>query len=264
MEVTAYCADPVHAETVTAEALRRWPAFRDAAGLAGELTCRQETIHEEDWAEGWKAYYHPLRVGRRLVIKPSWQSWPPAEDPGAATPEDLIIELDPQMAFGTGTHATTQLCLEALERYVTPGAIVADIGAGSGILSIAAALLGAGSVVAWELDPVGVQVARANCAHNGVAARCTVHAGDALAALEGQFNLIVANVHTQFLLQLVPRLAEHLRPGGQAILSGTTETSLPGLTAALAQAGLALVEQHTREEWAVAVARSTGVSPVSD
>jgi ribosomal protein L11 methyltransferase len=240
---------------VLAEVQRRWEEFCRESGGEGELLVATETISEEDWANSWKAYFHPLRVGQRLVIKPTWEVWPPAGEPEAARTEDLIIEMDPEMAFGTGTHETTQLCLELIERHLQPGDTVADIGAGSGILSIAAARLGSGAVRGWEVDPVAAEVARRNFGRNGVAERCAVETGDALETLGGRYDLIVANVHTPFLLRLIPRLRDYLRPGGRAILSGTSETSRTAVGGALRGAGLEVVEEAQKGEWAAMVAR---------
>ena len=233
---------------------RRWGKFARENGEDGALLVDTGTISEEDWATSWKAHYHPLRIGQRLVIKPSWEVWPPADQPEAACPDDLVIEMDPGMAFGTGTHETTQMCLEALERHLRSGDAVADIGAGSGILSIAAALLGSGPVRGWELDPVAVEVADRNFRRNGVANRCTVEAGEALEMLGGRYDVILTNVHTPFLLRLIPRLPEHLRPGGRAILSGTSETSRPAVLEALQAAGMQVSAEVRRGEWVAIVA----------
>ncbi len=248
-QVTAYCTSPPQVERVAAEVQRRWAELAPPYELPPTLPVTVETISEEDWAHSWKAYYHALRIGERLVVKPSWETWPPADQPEQAHPDDTVIEMDPEMAFGTGTHETTRMCLELLERYLRPRDTVADVGAGSGILSIAAALLGSGPVRAWEVDPVAAEVAHRNCLRNGVARQCTVETGDALKNLSGRYDLLVANVHTPFLLRLIPRLAEYLRPEGRVILSGASETSRPALLAALAEAGLEVLEESRRGEW---------------
>jgi ribosomal protein L11 methyltransferase len=253
--VTAYCADSAQAEQVASEARRRWEAFCRDNGLDALLPVAAETISEEDWAASWKAHYHPVRVGGRLVIKPTWEAWPPGNQPQAARPGDLVIELDPEMAFGTGTHETTQMCLELLERHLRPGDTVADFGAGSGILSIAAALLGSGPVQGWELDPVAAEVARRNFERNGVGGNCAVTTGDALEAPAGRYGVVLANVHTPFLLRLIPRLPDCLAASGRAILSGASETTQPALLQALQAAGLETIEEAHRGEWVGVVAR---------
>jgi ribosomal protein L11 methyltransferase len=254
-EVIAYCPSPEERASVLALAQARWGQFASELGLDSALTARETEVREEDWAENWKAYFHPLRVGERFVIKPTWEAWPPPGEPEAARAEDLVIEIDPEMAFGTGGHATTQLCLEALERHLSPGESVADIGTGSGILAIAAALLGSGPVEAWDVDPVAVEAAARNCERNRVAEVCAVREADASGELAGTWDLVLANVHTAFLLELIPRLPDMLRPGGRAILSGTTETSAEALCAALQAAGLEVVSRANGGEWISLVAR---------
>jgi ribosomal protein L11 methyltransferase len=247
-EVFGYCPTPEAQQAVWEEIASRWGRFCAETGEISPLAFDPQIVREEDWANSWKAYFHPLRLGR-IVIKPTWESWPPPDNPGAAHADDLLIEIDPQMAFGTGSHATTQLCLGALERHLRPSDRVADIGCGSGVLSIAAARLGSGPVEAWEVDPVAVEVATENFALNGVSGVCSVREGDALEGLAGQFDLIVANVHTQFLLRLIPRLPGHLLPAGRAVLSGTTDTSAGAILAALKAVGLQPLEQNGRGEW---------------
>lgn len=254
VEITAYCPTPAEAEVVTADLNSRWQDFCAQNDLDHPLEFRSQCIRAEDWATAWKQHYHSFRVGRRFVVKPSWEQWPPPHNPEAARPEDLIIELDPQMAFGTGTHATTQLCLEALERHLAPGETVADLGCGSGILSIGAALLEAARVEGWEIDPLAVPVAEENFKRNQVSHLCQLHQGDARQHLDGEFDLIVANVHTKFLLELLPKLSTRLQLGGRAILSGTTESSAPAVLAALRRAGLELVGRFQRGEWLALVA----------
>ena len=252
--VVAYVADPAEAERLVAEVQRHWEEFARENSLDAHLPLAREEISEEDWATSWKAHYHPVRVGQRFVIRPTWEVWPPADDPGAAREDDIVIEMDPEMAFGTGTHETTQLCVELLERYLRPGDTVADIGSGSGILAIAAARLGSGPVRGWEVDPVAAEVARRNFLRNQVADRCTVETGDALETLGGRYDLVVANVHTPFLLRIIPRLPDYLRLGGRVILSGTSETSRPALAEALRAAGLEVLEEAGKGEWAALVA----------
>ena len=254
-EVVAYCPSPEDRASVLALAHERWQGFSSELGLSQPLTARETEVREQDWAEAWKAYFHPLRVGQRFVIKPTWETWPPPEEPEAARPDDLLIEIDPEMAFGTGGHATTQLCLEALEGHLRPGDRVCDLGTGSGILAIAAALLGSGPVEAWDVDPVAVEAAARNFERNRVAAVCTLREGDALAEPAGEWDVLLANVHTSFLLELIPRLPGRLRPGGRAILSGTTDSSAGALIGALEAAGLELVSRAGNGEWIALVAK---------
>src|SRR5712692_678673 len=163
------------------------------------------TLHETDWANAWKEYFFVHRVGRRTVIVPSWR-----ESDYAPQPDDVVLLLDPGMAFGTGLHPTTRLCLQALEEVLEPGMRVLDIGAGSGILSIAAARLGAGFVEAVEIDPVGASVCQENVERNEVSSVVSVRAG----TLKGgrpavPYDLVLANITIATLLELQPVLAQH-------------------------------------------------------
>jgi ribosomal protein L11 methyltransferase len=222
------------------------------------LAVKQGTVHEEDWAHAWKEFYHAFRLGGRLVIKPTWRAWPPADDPGAARPDDLIIELDPEMAFGTGTHATTQLCLRALEQDVRPGDRVLDVGCGSGILSIAAAKLGARFVSAVDLDPVAVSTTQANAARNGVGETLEVGRGGIAAAAAGPYDVIVANVNPPVVAAIAGEVAGRLRPGGLYLASGTLDEHVESVTAAIVGAGLEGVRVDHQEGWACMVSRQPG------
>jgi ribosomal protein L11 methyltransferase len=178
----------------------------------GELTTR--VVHEADWAEAWKAHFPVLRVGRRLVIRPTWRDYQAAED-------DVVIDLDPGMAFGTGLHPTTQLCLAALEsiaeRGFLAGARVLDVGCGSGILSIAAAKLGARDVVAVDIDPIAVEATTANAATNGLAAVIRARRGSVPTG-DGPFDIVCANLIAPLLVELAPALAAELRRDGRGEL----------------------------------------------
>ncbi|MBU0609586.1 MAG: 50S ribosomal protein L11 methyltransferase [Armatimonadetes bacterium] len=244
--------------------------------LGGPPSVAERTVDDEDWAEAWKAYWHPTRVGRRLVIKPTWRDWPPADEPGLARPDDLIIELDPGMAFGTGAHATTVLCLEALGRVFTrsdgdppPGPLptgeggngygngcrVLDLGCGSGILSIAALKLGAGEALAIDADPLATQATAENCARNGVGDGCRVLLQDSLEGVAPGWDIIVANISLAIVTAVAPTAAELLTPGGLMICSGFYATRAEELAAALEVAGLRVESFHERESWGCMTAR---------
>lgn len=168
-------------------------------------------VQEEDWANNWKAYFKPLRVGQRLVVIPSWETYDLQKG-------DVPIRLDPGMAFGTGTHATTALCLRQLERLVTPGARVLDVGTGSGILAIAARLLGAGHVTAIDTDPVAIQVARENAAKNGV--ELTISHGTIDQLPQEPYDLIVANIIASVIVDILPEVASRMAQGAKFLASG--------------------------------------------
>ncbi len=236
------------------------------------------TLAEEDWANAWKQHYAVLRIGERIVIVPSWLEHHPA-------PDDVVLHLDPGMAFGTGLHPTTQLCLRLLERHAHPGQQALDLGTGSGILAIAAARLGVDAVLALDNDPVAVAVAAENIARNGVSERVTVAEGSlgagarmghwlsgdfgppeasapGMAATDpGPFDLIVANLIARVLVILAADLAAALAPGGTLISSGILDAREAEVEAAFAATGLRLVERHAEGEWVALV--HTLVPPTS-
>jgi ribosomal protein L11 methyltransferase len=224
----------------------------------GRADLAERTVDDEDWAEAWKAYWHPTRVGQRLVIKPTWRDWPPTDDPTLARPDDLVIELDPGMAFGTGAHATTVLCLEALERLLTPprsAPRVLDLGCGSGILSIAALKLGAAAALAIDADPLATEATIENCARNGVSDGCRVLLQDSLDGVAPGWDVIVANISLTIVTAVAPRAAELLTPGGLMVCSGFYAARADELAAALQAAGLRVESLHERESWGCMTAR---------
>ena len=190
-----------------------------ACGLPAAPDCTTETVEEQNWVQLTQAQFEPIRISERLWIVPSWHDAP---DPNA-----LSLVLDPGMAFGTGSHPTTRLCLEWLERSVTGGESVLDYGCGSGILAIAAGRLGAGEVTGIDIDPQAVQAAMANAERNEVSARFT----DASHPVEGQFDLVVANILANPLRALAPAICGHVRPGGRLALSGILEEQAEDLIA---------------------------------
>jgi ribosomal protein L11 methyltransferase len=211
---------------------------------------RARRLRDEDWREAWKRYFAPTRVGQRLVVRPPW-----AEH--AARRDDVVIEIDPGMAFGTGQHATTAMCLRALEGLVRPSARVLDLGTGSGILAIAAARLGAASVLALDIDPMAVEAARGNVMANGVGDAVRVEEGtldEALAAGEG-FDLIVANISGQVLEARSPLIAQALAPGGRILAGGFLEDALDSLGRRLAALGLTVVDVMAEGDWRSLIAR---------
>jgi ribosomal protein L11 methyltransferase len=209
------------------------------------------TLRETDWANAWKEHFFVHRVGQRTVIVPSWR-----EADYAARPGDVVLLLDPGMAFGTGLHPTTRLCLRAAEELVVPGVRVLDVGAGSGILSIAAARLGAGRVLAVEIDPVAARVCEENVVRNGVSGTVEVRAGVLSTTSDGETaDLILANITIATLLELHPSLAAHLAPGGVAVLSGVLLERVEELLSVLEDAGWTHLRTDQEQDWVAVLAR---------
>ena len=203
---------------------------------------------DEDWANAWKQYFKPLRIGRKIVIKPSWEYFSP--EPG-----DLILDLDPGMAFGTGGHPTTRLCLEALEDLVRTGMTVADIGTGSSILSLAAARLGASKVFATDIDLLPRKIARENVARNGLEEVIEVLEIDAFDVAAKCCDLIVANIVANTIVELAPTLPDRLKPGGFFIASGIVNNHADLVSGALRSVGLMPVETRSEDIWVCLVTR---------
>lgn len=200
------------------------------------------TLRESDWENAWKEHFFVHRVGERIVIVPSWRDYSPRA-------EDVVLLLDPGMAFGTGLHPTTRLCLRAVEELVRPGMRVLDVGAGSGILSIAAARLGAAHVEAVEIDPVAARVCRENVDRNQVSATVAVRTGTLGNETSPGADLVLANITIATLLELHPRLATHLVAGGVAVLSGVLAERADELLAALSAAGWQHQRTDHEQDW---------------
>lgn len=216
---------------------------RAVPGLGGGVTA-VSPLRQEDWAEGWKQHFSAVRIGRRLVIKPSWERF-------AAAAGDVVVELDPGMAFGTGTHGTTRLCLEALAEIFdsdAPPGRVLDVGTGSGILAIAAVALGAGRVLACDIEAEACRTARQNARQNGVGERLEI-TGAPLESLEGGFDVVLANILAEENARLAAELVGRLAPGGTLVLSGILQEKEPLVEAAFASFGLAGPDTRHREEW---------------
>lgn len=221
------------------ELLEGLPAF-GIESASTEITLR--TVEEEDWANAWKAYFKPIRLGERLIVTPPWET-------PELKPDDVVVVIDPGMAFGTGSHPTTQLCLEALERRVKPGDRVADIGTGSGILSIAAVKLGAGLVEACDIDPLAVKITRENAVVNNVVFNCEE------TMPQGEFDIVVANILADVILGLRQELFDLLRPGGTLIASGIINTRGQDVADGLSAQGFTHEETHNSGEWVAVIAR---------
>ena len=204
-----------------------------------------QLMAEEEWANAWKKYYKPFRLGEHILIVPSWEEV-------EAQPGDIRITLDPGMAFGTGTHETTSMCLTMLEQLVKPGQTILDIGCGSGILGIAAAKLGAGRVIGSDLDPNAVLVARENAAENGVSEIVEIHQGDLtdIPVLQNvQADVIVANIIADVIIGLAPKATAFLKKGGRFIASGIIRERRDDVAAAITEAGYRIERIEEKGSW---------------
>jgi len=216
-----------------------------ALGLGTVQAPAYAWVQEEDWSNNWKAYFKPLRVGQRLVVIPSWETYDLQEG-------DLPIILDPGMAFGTGSHTTTALCLRQLERLVRPGTRVLDVGTGSGILAIAAKRLGAGKVTAIDVDPVAVRVARENMARNGV--DVAVQEGTIERLPPDPYDLIVANIVAAVIIDILPEVATRLVQGGRFLASGIITERKQEVLDAVRAAWLLPLEVWEEDGWVAILA----------
>ena len=221
-----------------AETLGAIQARMEAAGIP--YTVRTAGVAQEDWQNGWRKYYHPMEIGRRLAVVPSWQAY---------DTDRVKLLLDPGLAFGTGGHETTSLCLEALDELTAGGERVLDIGTGSGILAIAALKLGAAQAEGVDIDPVAVRTAGENAALNGVADRLTVLVGDLSDKASGQYQIITANIVANAIMALAPAVPGLMAEGGVFIASGIIDTRKEEVIAALQAAGLKVQEVKEKRGW---------------
>ncbi|WP_124727841.1 50S ribosomal protein L11 methyltransferase [Staphylospora marina] len=215
----------------------------------GPAEVTHRLVAEESWADEWKKYYRTVRVSDRLTIKPQWEDYTPS------SPEEQVIELDPGMAFGTGTHPTTLLCLQMLEKHVRPGMRVIDVGCGSGVLSVAAAKLGAGRVLALDLDPLAVEKSRENVGLNRVEDAVVVRQGDLLRGVGETADLVVANILEEIIRKMAYDLPRVLVPGGWFIASGIIAEKAETVREALSDQGLRVMETVHQDGWVAITAK---------
>ena len=220
------------------------------AGSAGFGTLQLETrsVNDQDWTDTWKKYFKPFHAGEHLVVKPTWEPYEPG-------PGDLVIEIDPGMAFGSGTHETTGMCLSLLEEVIHGGEDVIDVGTGSGILAIGAALLGAGHVLAIDIDPDAVKVARENTANNRVDKTVSVQQGNLLDRVSDVCDICVANIISDVIISFAAPLKSHIRPGGLFICSGIVSQRSDEVAQALDSAEYEILRKVTRGEWTAFLSR---------
>lgn len=215
----------------------------------GRNTVTISEVNEEEWATAWKKYYHPVKISKKFTIVPTWEEYTPVSS------DELIIELDPGMAFGTGTHPTTVMCIQALERTVQPGDQVIDVGTGSGVLSIAAGLLGASRIQALDLDEVAVNSARINIKLNKVNDRATVSQNNLLDGINESVDIVVANILAEVIVRFTDDAARIVKPGGYFITSGIILQKKQEVKDAIVSAGFEIEETIQMEDWVAFIAK---------
>ena len=214
-----------------------------------DVLLTSETVDEQDWADNWKQFYKPLRIGRHLVVLPPWENFDAQKD-------DLVILMDPGMAFGTGTHETTKLCLTLLEKHLKKGERVLDVGTGSGILGIAALKLGAQSVHAYDIDPTAVRVARENFEKNGVADRAVCGVSDLLNGVDrtcAPYGFVTANIVADILIRMAPEIASFMANGARLVASGVIAGRRDDVVDAMTRGNLRLIDEQSDADWTALV-----------
>jgi ribosomal protein L11 methyltransferase len=206
-------------------------------------------VHEEEWATAWKKYYHPVKISKRFTVVPTWEEYTPVNS------DELIIELDPGMAFGTGTHPTTVMSIQALERTVKKGDSVIDVGTGSGVLSIAAAMLGAEKVKALDLDEVAVQSAKLNLELNKVHTFVNVSQNNLLEGISDEVDVVVANILAEVILRFTDDVAKTVKPGGYFIAAGIIQQKKDQVKESIETAGFDIEETLRMEDWVAFIAK---------
>ncbi len=223
-------------------------AFEDTVGILGRLQMRVRTVCDEQWKDNWKEYFKPAKITDRIVIKPSWEDYKKASD------DEIIIEIDPGAAFGTGKHPTTTMCIKALEKFVNSDSCVLDVGCGSGILSIAAGLLGAKDVLGIEIDPVAVTVAGENVEMNGLSSRVAVKEGDLTKGVDYKADIVVANLMADLVVMLSKDVRRHLKEGGYYVSSGILAEKKEYVAGEIEKCGFKIAEVLEEDEWVAIVA----------
>jgi ribosomal protein L11 methyltransferase len=256
-EIKSYFADGSDMERILSDLDDSLHMLSEIGIDTGNPKVELKDVDDEDWADEWKKYFKPIRISERLTIKPTWEEYSPLAD-------EIIIEIDPGMAFGTGTHETTSLCLRTLEHVIRGGEDVIDVGTGSGILSIAAIKLGAKHVLALDLDPVAVSSAKENALLNGLQDNITVKESDLLKVIESAdkklgiklpVQIVVANILAEIIIHFVDDVFHALQSGGTYIASGIIMAKETMVEEAMTKAGLTVIEKFYDQNWVAIVAR---------
>jgi ribosomal protein L11 methyltransferase len=206
-----------------------------------------QDIDEQDWANSWKKYFKPQKIGHRIVVKPTWHDYYPQSD-------EIVLEIDPGMAFGTGTHPTTAMCVRMLEKYVKKGDFCLDVGTGSGILMLVAHRLGGDRLLGTDRDEMAVTVARQNLLRNDVPAeKFNLIVADLLEGIKGRYRVVTANILSEIIVVLLNNLSEVLYPGGLFIASGIIEENKDMVIKKMTEQGLKILDMEIQEQWVVIV-----------
>lgn len=245
--VKAYFAEEDNIEDVLQYVNERLTELKEMGLDLGEAKVEHEKMHEEDWANTWKQYYKPSKVGEKIVVKPIWEEY-------EAKDGELVVDLDPGMAFGTGTHETTRMCIQALERYVKEESTVFDVGCGSGILAIAAAKLGAKLAVGVDLDPVAVESSIENVGYNNLKNIEILH-GNLVEVIDGKADIVVANILAEIICILTDDVKRVLKDGGVFITSGIIHDRVDMVCEKLEATGFEVIEKNRDGEWNCIVAK---------
>ena len=242
-KISAYYPETVFVPEVIPTIKQRVSQLTDFGLNPAPNEVSMTALSDEDWATAWKKYYHPVRVTRYLTIVPSWEQYQPVQS------GELVSRLDPGQAFGTGTHPTTKLCLQALETVINGGEHLIDVGTGSGVLSIAAKAMGVGAVEAYDLDDVAVASTQTNLDLNPVAKDVHVAANDLLAGIDTQADIIVANILAEIIIPLVPQARQNLKRGGYFITSGIIDDKFQVVMTTIKEAGFQITQHTQMGDW---------------
>jgi ribosomal protein L11 methyltransferase len=215
----------------------------------GKNSVSVSEVNEEEWATAWKKYYHPVKISERFTVVPTWEEYTPVSS------DELIIELDPGMAFGTGTHPTTVMSIQGLERFVKSDDVVIDVGTGSGVLSIASAMLGAKKVTALDLDEVAVESAKMNIKLNKVHSVVDVFQNNLLEGIQEKADVIVANILAEVIVRFTDAAAQCLKPGGYFITAGIIQQKKDEVKESIESAGFQIEETVQMEDWVSFIAK---------
>ena len=245
--VKAYFSEEDNIEEVIKYINEKMEELKELGIDTGVAKVESEKMYEEDWANNWKKYYKPTKVGERIVVKPIWEEYEAKEN-------ELVLELDPGMAFGTGTHETTRMCIQALDKYVKKDSTVFDVGCGSGILAIAAAKLGAKMAVGVDLDPVAVESAKENVGFNNLD-NIQILYGNLVEVIDGKADIVVANIIAEVICILTEDVKRVLKEDGYFITSGIIHDRVDMVTKKLEETGFEVVEINKDGEWNCIVAK---------